>query len=141
QKRFNDLIPGGSHTYAKGDDQYPESMPIYIAKGKGCRVWDIDGNEYIEYGMGLRSVGLGHAFEPIVKATSRQMELGNNYVRPGRIELECAAEFLSLIDSADMVKFCKDGSDATNGAVKLARAYTGRDLIAVCGNHPFFSVD
>src|SRR5690606_12057662 len=111
------------------------------AKGKGCRVWDIDGNEYIEYGMGLRSVGLGHAFEPIVKAASRQMELGNNYVRPARIELECAEEFLSLIDSADMVKFCKDGSDATNGAVKLARAYTGRDLIAVCGNHPFFSVD
>ena len=141
QKKFNDLIPGGSHTYAKGDDQYPESMPVYIAKGKGCRVWDVDGNEYIEYGMGLRSVALGHAFEPIVKAACRQMELGNNYVRPARIELECAEEFLSLIDSADMVKFCKDGSDATNGAVKLARAYTGRDLIAVCGNHPFFSVD
>lgn len=60
QKRFNDLIPGGAHTYAKGDDQYPEFMPPYIVKGKGCRVWDVDGNEFIEYGNGLRAVGLGH---------------------------------------------------------------------------------
>ncbi len=141
QKRFNDLIPGGSHTYAKGDDQYPEFMPAYIVKGKGCRVWDVDGNEYIEYGMGLRSVTLGHAFEPVVKAAYQQMLLGNNYVRPAKIELECAEEFLSIIDNADMVKFCKDGSDATNAAVKLARAHTGRDMVAICGNHPFFSVD
>lgn len=141
QKRFNDTIPGGSHTYAKGDDQYPEFMPPYIAKGKGCHVWDIDGNEFIEYGMGLRTVTLGHAFEPIVEAAYKQMQLGNNYVRPARIELDCAEEFLSVIDGADMVKFSKDGSDATNGAVKLARAHTGRDLVAVCANHPFFSVD
>ena len=141
QKKFNDTIPGGSHTYAKGDDQYPEFMPPYIERGKGCHIWDIDGNEFIEYGMGLRTVTLGHAFEPIVEAAYRQMQLGNNYVRPARIELECAEEFLSVIDGADMVKFSKDGSDATNGAVKLARAHTGRDLVGVCANHPFFSVD
>ena len=141
QKKFNDTIPGGSHTYAKGDDQYPEFMPPYIEKGKGCHIWDIDGNEFIEYGMGLRTVTLGHAFEPIVEAAYKQMLLGNNFVRPARIELECAEEFLSVIDGADMVKFSKDGSDATNGAVKLARAHTGRDLVGVCANHPFFSVD
>ena len=141
QKKFNDTIPGGSHTYAKGDDQYPEFMPPYIERGKGCHIWDIDGNEFIEYGMGLRTVTLGHAFEPIVEAAYKQMQLGNNYVRPARIELECAEEFLSVIDGADMVKFSKDGSDATNGAVKLARAHTGRDLVGVCANHPFFSVD
>ncbi|MBN2481873.1 MAG: glutamate-1-semialdehyde 2,1-aminomutase [Bacteroidales bacterium] len=141
QKRFNDLIPGGSHTYAKGDDQYPEFMPVYIDRGKGCHVWDIDGNEYIEYGMGLRTVTLGHAFDPVFNAAYQQMLKGNNFVRPAKIELECAEEFLSVIDGAEMVKFSKDGSDATNGAVKLARAYTGRDMVAVCANHPFFSVD
>lgn len=67
QKKFNSLIPGGSHTYAKGDDQFPEFMPVYIEKGNGCHVWDVDGNEYIEYAMGLRSVTLGHNFEPVVK--------------------------------------------------------------------------
>ena len=141
QKKFNDTIPGGSHTYAKGDDQFPEFMPPYIEKGKGCHIWDIDGNEFIEYGMGLRTVTLGHGFEPIVEAAYKQMQMGNNFVRPAKIELDAADEFLSVIDGADMVKFSKDGSDATNGAVKLARAHTGRDLVAVCANHPFFSVD
>ncbi|HEX3009253.1 MAG TPA: aminotransferase class III, partial [Bacteroidales bacterium] len=65
QPRFHELIPGGSHTYAKGDDQYASNMPVYIERGKGCHVWDVDGNEYIEYGMGLRSVALGHAFDEI----------------------------------------------------------------------------
>jgi len=141
QDRFNGLIPGGCHTYAKGDDQYPQFMPVYIDRGKGCHVRDVDGNEYIEYGMGLRTVTLGHAFKPVVEAARRQMCLGNNFVRPARIELECAEEFLATIDGAEMVKFCKDGSDATSGAVKLARAVTGRDMVAICGDHPFFSVD
>lgn len=138
--RFHALIPGGGHTYAKGDDQYPENMAPYIVRGRGCRVWDVDGNEFIEYGAGLRSVGLGHAFPEVVEAVRAQLDHGTNFVRPARIELECAEQFLSMI-AGDMVKFCKDGSDATSGAVKLARAHTGRDLVAVCGNHPFFSVD
>lgn len=139
--RFHDLIPGGAHTYAKGDDQYPEGMAPYLVRGAGCRVWDVDGNEFIEYGSGLRSVTLGHAYAPVVEAARRQLEFGSNFVRPATIELECAEAFLELVPSAEMVKFCKDGSDATSGALKLARAYTGRDLVAVCGNHPFFSVD
>jgi glutamate-1-semialdehyde 2,1-aminomutase len=141
QKRFNDLIPGGGHTYAKGDDQFPENMPVYISHGKGCHIWDIDGNEFIEYGMGLRSVTLGHSFDPVVTAACDQIMKGNNFVRPAKIELDCAEEFLSIIKNADMVKFCKDGSDATSGAIKLARAYTGRDMVAICAEHPFFSVD
>ena len=66
--RFNKLVPGGGHTYAKGDDQYPEQAPGLIARGAGCHVWDVDGNEFIEYGMGLRSVTLGHAYPPVVEA-------------------------------------------------------------------------
>ncbi len=140
QKRFNDLIPGGAHTYAKGDDQYPEFMPPYIVRGKGCRVWDADGNEFIEYGNGLRAVSLGHAFDPVTDAVAAQLKLGANFGRPAVIELECAEEFLSLIDGADMVKFCKNGSDALDGAIKLARAYTGRNMVGMCASHPFFSV-
>lgn len=141
QKKFNALIPGGSHTYAKGDDQFPEFMPVYIEKGNGCHVWDVDGNEFIEYAMGLRSVTLGHNFEPIVTAAYKQMLKGTNFGRPARIEMECAEVFLSLIENAEMVKFSKNGSDSTNGALKLARAYTGRDMVGICADHPFFSVD
>lgn len=139
QKNSHTLIPGGAHTYAKGDDQFPENAPGFIVRGKGCRVWDVDGNEFIEYGMGLRAVTLGHAYEPVVEAVYRQMLLGCNYTRPGAIELEAAEAFLNLIPGAEMVKFAKDGSTATAAAVKLARAYTGRDMIAICGSHPFFS--
>lgn len=139
--RFHELIPGGCHTYAKGDDQYPEGMAPYLVRGAGCRVWDVDGNEFIEYGAGLRAVTLGHAYAPVVEAARAQLALGSNFVRPATIELECAEAFLEFVPRAEMVKFCKDGSDATSGALKLARAHTGRDLVAICANHPFFSVD
>ncbi len=135
------LIPGGAHTYAKGDDQYPVQAPGFIARGNGCHVWDIDGNEFIEYGMGLRAVTLGHAYEPVVEAAYRQMQLGVNFTRPAKIEVDLAESMLQVIDGADMVKFAKNGSDVTTAAVKLARAYTGRDLIAICGDQPFFSID
>ncbi len=135
------LIPGGAHTYAKGDDEYPQLSPGFISHGKGCHVWDVDGNEYIEYGMGLRSVTLGHAYERVVEAAYRQMLKGVNFVRPAAIEVECAEQFLSLIKGAEMVKFAKNGSDVTTAAVKLARAFTGRDLVAVCADHAFFSTD
>lgn len=135
------IIPGGSHTYAKGDDQYPEMMRPYVVRGEGCHIWDVDGNEFIEYNMGVRAVTLGHAYKSVVAAAHQQMLKGNNFVRPATIELECAEQLLSMIGGAEMVKFSKDGSDATSGAIKLSRAYTGRDMIAVCGDHPFFSVD
>lgn len=140
QKRFHQVIPGGSHTYAKGDDQYPELPPRYITHGKGCHVWDLAGKEYIEYAMGLRAVTLGHAFKPVLEAAHRQLELGCNFNRPCPIELECAEALLELLPNAEMVKFTKNGSDANDAAIKLARAYTGRDLVAICGSQPFFSV-
>lgn len=135
------LIPGGAHTYAKGDDQYPEQAPGFIVRGKGCHAWDLDGNEFIEYGMGLRAVTLGHAYEPVVEAAYKQMQQGTNFTRPAKIEIDLAEAMLDVIHGADMVKFSKNGSDATTAAIKLARAYTGRDLVAVCGDQPFFSTD
>jgi len=141
QPKAHRLIPGGAHTYAKGDDQFPEQAPGFIVRGKGCHSWDVDGNEFIEYGMGLRSVTLGHGFEPVVEAAYKQMRLGVNYSRPAKIEVDLAEALLDIIDGADMVKFAKNGSDVTTAAVKLARAYTGRDLVAICGDQPFFSTD
>src|ERR1700733_1315445 len=94
QSKAHDLIPGGAHTYAKGDDQYPDHAPGFIARGKGCHVWDTDGNEFIEYGMGLRAVTLGHAFEPVLQAAYRQMQFGVNFTGPGKIEVDDAQAFL-----------------------------------------------
>jgi glutamate-1-semialdehyde 2,1-aminomutase len=136
-----ELIPGGAHTYARGDDQYPEGMAPVIERGAGCRVWDIDGNEFVEFGSGLRANTLGHGFEPVVRAVQRYLPDGVGFVRPHRLEREAAERLIDLIPSAEMVKFGVNGSDATSGAVKLARAYTGRDMVAVCRQHPFFSTD
>ena len=141
QRRAHELIPGGAHTSAKGDDQYPQVAPPFIVRGRGCHVWDVDGNEYVEYAMGLRAVTLGHAWPSVVEAAERQMRLGQNFNRPSPVEVECAEALVGMIDAADMVKFTKDGSTANTAAVKLARAYTGRDLVALCSDHPFFSYD
>ncbi|MCB0071433.1 MAG: aminotransferase class III-fold pyridoxal phosphate-dependent enzyme, partial [Caldilineaceae bacterium] len=135
------LIPGGAHTYAKGDDQYPELAPGFIVRGAGSHVWDVDGNEFIEYGMGLRSVTLGHGYAPVVEAAHRAMLNGINFTRPAALEIDAAEQLLDLIPGADMVKFAKNGSDVTTAAVKLARAATGRDMVGICVDHPFFSVD
>lgn len=139
RQRAHRAIPGGCHTYAKGDDQYPSNAPAFIARGRGCHVWDPDGREFIEYGMGLRAVTLGHAYAPVVDAAQRQLELGSNFNRPAPIEVECAEALLALLPRADMVKFAKDGSTVLTAAVKLARAHTGRVKVAVCAEHPFFS--
>ncbi len=141
QERAHRLIPAGCHTYAKGDDQYPTSAPPLIQRGAGCHVWDVDGREYIEYGMGLRSVILGHGYPEVVEAAHRAMRDGTNFTRPSPLEAECAEAVLGLVPGAEMVKFAKNGSDVTTAAVKLARAWTGRDLVAICEDQPFFSVD
>jgi glutamate-1-semialdehyde 2,1-aminomutase len=141
QQKAHRLIPGGAHTYAKGEDQYPELAPGFIARGEGCHVWDVDGNEFIEYGMGLRAVTLGHAYRPVVEAAYAEMLRGINFTRPAALEVAAAEDLLSLVPAAQMVKFTKDGSTATTAAVKLARAFTGRELVAMCADHPFFSYD
>lgn len=141
RKRAHQIIPGGCHTYAKGDDQYPEQSPGFIIRGEGCHVMDVDGNEFVEYGMGLRSVTLGHGYKRVAKAAYEATLQGVNFLRPSTLELQLAEEMLSLLPHGDMIKFGKNGSDVTTAAVKLARAYTGRELVAVASDHPFFSVD
>ena len=101
------LIPGGAHTYSKGDDQFPQLSPGFIQRGKGARVWDVDGNEFVDWGMGLRTVILGHAYQPVLDAVREQLELGSNFTRPSPIEAETAQLLVDLIPAAEMVKFCK----------------------------------
>jgi glutamate-1-semialdehyde 2,1-aminomutase len=140
QERLHDLVPGGAHTYARGPDQYPEFMPPVLTHGAGSRVWDADGNEYVEYGIGLRAVTLGHGYAPVVDAVARAIAGGVGFSRPTTLEVAAAEDFLALVPGAEMVKFAKNGSDATTAAVRLARAVTGRVTIAIC-DQPFFSTD
>ncbi len=141
RKDVHRFIPGGAHTYSKGDDQFPRLAPASIARGKGGRVWDLDGNEYVDCGMGLGAVSLGHAYEPVLQAVREQLELGAAFTRPAAVELDLARELLAVMPGAERVKFAKNGSAVTTAAIKLARAYTGRDLVAFPGNQPFFSYD
>ncbi|GAA1988135.1 glutamate-1-semialdehyde 2,1-aminomutase [Isoptericola halotolerans] len=141
QARLHELVPGGAHTYARASDQYPEGLAPVLARGAGAHVWDVDGNEYVEYGMGLRSVTLGHGYRPVVDAVTTAIADGVSFSRPSRWELDAAEAFCAQVPGAEMVKFAKNGSDATTAAVRLARAATGRDLVAVCTDHPFFSTD
>jgi glutamate-1-semialdehyde 2,1-aminomutase len=140
-ERLHAMIPGGAHTYAKGDDQYPADLAPVISHGRGSHVWDVDGHEYIEYGSGLRAVSLGHVHPKVTEAVHREIDRGANFVRPSIVEERAAERFLATVPTAEMVKFAKNGSDATTAAVKLARAATGRPLVAICRDHAFFSID
>jgi RimJ/RimL family protein N-acetyltransferase len=140
--KIRKLIPGGSHTYSKGDDQWPEIAPKCIKRGKGAYVWDADDNKYIEWSMGLTAICLGHANDEINQAAIDAMSLGQNFQRPAVIEAEAAEKFLDFLgDRGEMVKFSKNGSTVTTAAVKLSRAFTGRNKVGVCAEHPFFSYD
>ena len=141
RSKIHNLIPGGAHTYSKGDDQFPLIAPAAIDFGKGSKLWDLDGNKFLDCGMGLSSVSLGHAYKPVVNEVKKELLKGSNFQRPSIIELKMAEEFLKLVPQHDMIKFAKNGSTATTAAVKLARAKTGRQLIALPSEHPFYSYD
>lgn len=141
QTRLNRVIPGGAHTYSRGHDQFPTNAPQILARGLGARVWDPADKEYLDYGMALRAVTLGYANHRVNEAAIRQIQNGNNLTRASVIELEAAELVTQIIPGAEMVKFAKNGSNATTAACKIARAYTGRRFVCVPRQHPFFSFD
>ncbi|MGB7419205.1 MAG: aminotransferase class III-fold pyridoxal phosphate-dependent enzyme, partial [Erythrobacter sp.] len=141
KRRLHAAIPGGAHTYSRGDDQFPQAAPPILARGKGARVWDTAGREYIDYGMALRAVTIGYADDRVNAAAIRQIENGVNLTRASPIELEAAELLIETIPHAEMVKFAKNGSNVTTAAVKIARAFTGRRYVAIPRQHPFFSFD
>ncbi|MGZ8750430.1 MAG: glutamate-1-semialdehyde 2,1-aminomutase [Pseudonocardia sp.] len=139
QARLHEVVPGGAHTFAKGSDQYPEGMAPVLVRGHGARVWDVDGNEFVEFGMGMRAVTLGHGYAPVLDAVRAALLDGVSFTRPTELELAAAEDFLRVVPGADMVKFCKNASDATSAALRLARAATGREVVAMCRDQPYFA--
>jgi glutamate-1-semialdehyde 2,1-aminomutase len=128
-ERFHRVVPGASHTYSKGEDQFPRRSPKLMARADGAYCWDVDGNRYIDWAMGNRVIVLGHNYPAVSDAVKRQIDLWLNFTRPGILEYELAEYLVDLLPVAEMVKFGKNGSDVTTAATKLARAYTGRPLI------------
>lgn len=139
--RLHAVIPGGAHTYSRGDDQFPANAPQILERGEGAYVWDTEGHRYLDYGMALRAATLGYANERVNQAALREMAKGVNLTRASTTELRAAEMIVDLIPCADMVKFGKNGSNVTTAAAKIARAYTGRRYICVPRQHPFFSFD
>jgi len=137
--KLSDLIPAGCSTYSKGDNCFPSNAPKYLVKGDGAYVWDDKGNKFLDMGMGLRSVILGHSYEEVNHAVFDAIMGGVNFTRPNLYEKQLAELMLDIFPWHDMVKFGKSGSDVTSAAVKLARAYTGRDQVMVARENPFIS--
>ncbi|MGB3947104.1 MAG: glutamate-1-semialdehyde 2,1-aminomutase [Bacteroidia bacterium] len=141
RNRLHKIIPGGAHTYSRGDDQFPANAPVILERGEGAFVYAPDGAKYLDYGMGLRSVNIGYGNKEIANAVYEEMLKGNNLTRASLTELKAAELLAEIIPSVEMVKFAKHGSSVTSAAMKLARAYTGRKYIAVPAEQPFFSFD
>ncbi|MDG2003434.1 MAG: glutamate-1-semialdehyde 2,1-aminomutase [Novosphingobium sp.] len=141
RERLHRAIPGGAHTYSRGDDQFPALAPPLLERGKGAYVWDSHDRKYLDYGMALRAVTIGYADDRVNAAAIRQIENGVNLTRASRIELEAAELICDTVRTAEMVKFGKNGSNVTTAAVKIARAHTGRRFVCIPRQHPFFSFD
>jgi glutamate-1-semialdehyde-2,1-aminomutase len=134
--RAERVIPDCSQTFSKGPTQFVQGVaPAFLARGRGSHVWDVDGNEYIDYPMALGAVILGHDDPVVTEAVVAQARDGVSFSLPHPLEVELAEALVARIPSAEMVRFCKNGSDATAAAVRVARAFTGRDVIACCGYH------
>ncbi|MEK7773702.1 MAG: aminotransferase class III-fold pyridoxal phosphate-dependent enzyme, partial [Deltaproteobacteria bacterium] len=134
--RARRLIPAGTQTLSKGPDQFVRGVtPKYLLRGSGAHVWDVDGNEYIDYPMALGPILLGYDYAPVNEAVIRQIKDGTTFTLMHPLEVEVAELLVSVIPCAEMVRFAKNGADVTSAAVKVARASTGRDHIAYCGYH------
>jgi glutamate-1-semialdehyde 2,1-aminomutase len=130
------VIPLASQTFSKSLTQYPHGVsPYFIVRGEGSRVWDVDGNEYIDFVNSLASVTLGYNDPDVTRAVQEQLAKGVIFSLPHPIEMEVAERIVAMVPCADMVRFGKNGSDATSGAIRLARAHTERGRVAICGYH------
>jgi glutamate-1-semialdehyde 2,1-aminomutase len=134
--RAEKTIPLGTQTFSKSKTQFPYGVsPFYAARAEGSRLWDADGNEYVDFISSLASVTLGYNDPDVTAAVRRQLEDGVIFSLPHQLEIEVAEIIVDLVPCADAVRFGKNGSDATAGCVRIARAFTGRDRVAVCGYH------
>jgi len=131
-----DLIPGVAQTFSKGPSQIVQGVsPVYLERGQGSHVWDVDGNEFIDYPTSLGPIVLGHNDPDVSKAVIAQISKGSIFSLSSPIELEVAATLIDAIPCAEMVRYGKNGSDVTSAAVRVSRAFTGRDIVALSGYH------
>ncbi len=135
-ERAEKLIPCGTQMLAKGPQQHTRGVaPIYISRGKGGRVWDVDGNEFIDLTMGMGPASLGYCYDRVDDAIRDQLTRGINFTLLDKVELEVAELLHEIIPCADMVRYSKSGADATSAAVRLSRAHTRRDKVICIGYH------
>lgn len=129
-------VPLGSQTFSKSKTQLPEGIsPFFASKGKGAYLWDVDGNQYIDFANSLAAITLGYNDPDVNQAVMEQIQNGTIYPLSHELEFKVAEKIVEMVPCADMVRFGKNGSDATAGSIRLARAYTHRDHVLVCGYH------
>lgn len=130
------LIPSATQTLAKGPSQYIKGVaPKYLRKGKGSRVWDVDGNEYLDYNMAIGPLSLGYCYEAVDNAIKEQLQDGITFSQMHPLEVEVAELLHEIIPNAESIRFSKTGADVTSAAVRLSRAYTGKSKVLCCGYH------
>jgi len=137
-KKAKKIIPAGTQTLSKAPSQFVYGVsPIFLQKGKGAYVWDVDGNKYLDHVLALGPITLGYDYPVVNNAVIKQLHEGTIFTLPHPKETELAEILVDLIPCAEMVRFGKNGADATSAAIRVARAYTGRDDFAYCGYHGY----
>src|SRR5690606_22625454 len=130
------LIPAYTQLLAKGPEQWTKGIaPIYLKKGKGARVWDVDDNEYIDINMAVGPLVLGYCYDEVDNAIKKQLEDGITFSLTHPLEVELSEKITELIPCAESVRFSKTGCDAASAAVRIARAFTKREKVLSCGYH------
>jgi glutamate-1-semialdehyde aminotransferase len=137
-ERAQRVIPGGTQTLSKAPSQFVDGVsPKFLKRGKGSHVWDVDGNEYIDYPMALGPIMLGYDYPAVTEAVVAQIHEGTTFTLMHPLEVEVAELLVELIPCAERVRFAKNGADATNGAIRAARAITGREHVIATGYHGY----
>src|ERR1700742_1295167 len=135
-QRATGLIPSCTQTLAKGPTQYVRGVaPVYVQRGAGSHVWDVDGNEYIDMTMAVGPLSLGYAYPRVDRAIRAQLEEGITFSLMHPLEVEVAELIRSAVPGAEMVRYSKTGADVTSAAVRLARAFTRREQVLCSGYH------
>jgi glutamate-1-semialdehyde 2,1-aminomutase/spore coat polysaccharide biosynthesis protein SpsF len=133
-ERLNRLVPGGSQTNSKRPLGYAlGSYPIFARHARGSHVWDVDGNEYVDFVQALGPIVLGYCDPDVDAAIRAQLDRGIIYGLLADVELAAAEAVVGAVPCAEQVRFLKSGAEATSAAARIARAYTGREVIANCG--------
>src|SRR5262245_16768517 len=133
-RRLEALVPGGSQTSSKRPTQFAFGQyPIFASRARGGRIWDVDGNEYVDFVMALGAITLGYCYPAVDEAVRAQLQRGIVYGLLAEVELAAAEAVVAAVPCAEQVRFLKGGAEVTSAAARIARAYTGRQKVVNCG--------